>query len=315
MYTMKNPLLSVSDLHVEGLLPGAKKIAIVKGVSFSLMPGETLGIVGESGSGKTTLAKGIMRLMPASAGEVNLDGNAWLSAKGATMTALRRSMQMVFQDPFASLDPRQTIGSAIMEPMIHKKRSEKLKFCEELLNQVGLSQNHMWKFPHEFSGGQLQRVGIARALALKPRLIFADEPVSALDVSIRAQILNLFRDLQKELNLGLVFISHDLALVRYMAQNIAVMYAGKFVEFGNCEDVCTNPSHPYTKMLIGSIPNPDPQAQQFQYKAQTKENTAVSGCAYAHRCAEATSVCFTPKPPPVVTTAAGVLVQCHSANR
>ncbi len=252
-------LLEVENLVLSFPVGHGRPVAAVNDVSFVLEEGKTLGLVGESGCGKSTLARTLLRLYTPSSGKIRLEGQNLLAAKGMQLQNLRRMIQMVFQDPFSSLDPRQTVGDAIMEPMkifkLCETSAEYEKRCAGLFDIVGLSQRHIRRFPHEFSGGQLQRVGIARALSLSPKIIVADEPVSALDVSIQAQILNLFQDLQREMNLALIFISHDLALIRHMSDDIAVMYKGEFVEYGNGEQVCTHPGHDYTKMLIGSIPS------------------------------------------------------------
>lgn len=255
-------LLDVRRIRLHYPIPGRKIFAAVDDVSFALAPGETLGIVGESGCGKSSLARALLRLNEPQEGEIWICGEDILQANQKAVQRLRRHIQMVFQDPLASLDPRQTVASAIMEPMriyrLHQNEVHYEQHCIDLLEKVGLNPRDRFRFPHEFSGGQLQRVAIARALALSPKILVADEPVSALDVSIQAQIINLLKQLQQELGLGLIFISHDLSVVRFLAHKIAVMNRGKFVEYDIAEKVCCEPTHPYTKVLISSIPHPDP---------------------------------------------------------
>ena len=238
----------------------------VNDISFKLMPGETLGLVGESGSGKTTAARSILRAIDPTSGEVWFDSNnmgridlAQLPAR--QLKPLRQEMQMVFQDPFSSLNPRLTVGEAVAEPLqIHGlvKRSELRDKVVDILERVGLLAEHYQRYPHAFSGGQRQRIGIARALVMNPKLIVADEAVSALDVSVQAQVINLLKDLQTEFNLTYIFVAHDLSVVRHICNRVAVMYLGKIVEFGPTETVFTAPRHPYTKALLSAIPHPDP---------------------------------------------------------
>lgn len=255
-------LLEVRQLSVRYTLRGRSEYTAVDKVSLNLAAGETLGIVGESGCGKSTLARALLRLIEPQEGEILIDGKDILQADRRSLKEFRRHIQMVFQDPSASLDPRQTIASAIMEPMriyrLHASEAEYAQHAIALLEQVGLNPRLRFRFPHEFSGGQLQRVGIARALALSPRILVADEPVSSLDVSVQAQVINLFKELQEKLGLALIFISHDLSIVRFLAHRIAVMKQGRFVEYDRAENVCSSPTHPYTKALIQSIPHADP---------------------------------------------------------
>ncbi|HYR27341.1 MAG TPA: ATP-binding cassette domain-containing protein, partial [Thermoanaerobaculia bacterium] len=260
------PLLVVRDLQKyfpvkRGVL--ARVVAQVKavdGISFGLGRGETLGLVGESGSGKTTVGRCILRLIEPTSGEVEFEGTNVLGLDSGDMRRMRRHMQIVFQDPYASLNPRMTVGSIVGEPLIihgDMSGSERGDRVAQLLERVGLSPDYRKRYPHEFSGGQRQRIGVARALALNPRLIVADEPVSALDVSIQAQILNLLKDLQTELGLTYLFISHNLAVVDYIADEIAVMCKGRIVEVAPREVLFRNPVHPYTKGLLAAVPYPD----------------------------------------------------------
>jgi oligopeptide transport system ATP-binding protein len=237
------------------------RVRAVDGVSFSVARGETLGLVGESGSGKSTLCRAALQLLKPTAGSVRFEGREIAGLSRRRMRPLRREMQMVFQDPYASLNPRKRVGQIVGEPLRLQKQAsggELRRRVQELLERVGLSPEHHDRFPHEFSGGQRQRIGIARALALRPKLIVADEPVSALDVSIRAQIVNLLDDLQDELGLTYVFVAHDIGVVRHVSDRIAVMHSGRIVEQGEADRVCERPSDPYTKTLLAAVPVPDP---------------------------------------------------------
>jgi oligopeptide/dipeptide ABC transporter ATP-binding protein len=262
---MGGALVEVRDLVKHFPLPrgivgrrGVGAVRAVDGVSFDVRRGETLGIVGETGCGKTTAARMLLRLLEPTSGAVAFDGEDITRAGGARLKALRRDMQMVFQDPYSALDPRQTAGSIIAEPVaihgLHRDAGERRRAVAALMEQVGLGPEHHNRYPHEFSSGQRQRIGIARAIALRPRLIVADEPVSALDVSIQAQILNLLRALQRELGLTIVFIAHDLAVVRHMCDRIAVMYLGKIVEIASADELYAGPQHPYTAALLSAVP-------------------------------------------------------------
>jgi peptide/nickel transport system ATP-binding protein/oligopeptide transport system ATP-binding protein len=244
----------------------AGAVRAVDGVSFDVRRGETLGIVGETGCGKTTTARMMLRLLEPTSGAIAFDGEDITRAGSARLKALRRDMQMVFQDPYSALNPRQTAGSIIAEPFaIHglaRGGAERKRAVQGLMEQVGLNPEHYNRHPHEFSGGQRQRIGVARAIALRPKLVVADEPVSSLDVSIQAQILNLLRTLQRELGLTIVFIAHDLAVVRHMCDRIAVMYLGKIVELASSDDLYARPQHPYTAALLSAVPVPDPSARR-----------------------------------------------------
>ena len=300
------PLLEVNDLvkHFpikSGILVGRTVGAVraVDGVSFEIPRGKTMGLVGESGCGKSTLSRTILQLLEPTSGSIKFDGReiAGLGKRG--MRPLRREMQMIFQDPYASLNPRKRIGSIIGDQMaIHGMGdgAERRKEVEGLLDRVGLSAEHYNRYPHEFSGGQRQRVGVARALALKPKLIIADEPVSALDVSIQAQIINLLEDLQDEFDLTYLFVAHDLGVVRHVADIVAVMYLGKIVEMGPAEEVYANPVHPYTEALLSAVPIPDPRANAAR-KERILEGDVPSpanpppACRFHTRCPYATEIC------------------------
>ncbi len=246
------------------------RVRAVDGVSFSVGHGETLGLVGESGSGKSTLARTVLQLLPPTSGSVRFEGREIAGLSRRQMRPLRPEMQMIFQDPYASLNPRKRIGQIVGGPLRLQKvatGTELRRRVQELLERVGLSAEHYERYPHEFSGGQRQRVGIARALALRPKLIIADEPVSALDVSIRAQIINLLDDLQDEFGLTYVFVAHDIGVVRHVSDRIAVMHEGKIVEQGSADQVCEHPSDPYTKTLLAAVPVPDPRESRARRAA------------------------------------------------
>ncbi|ODT67983.1 MAG: oligopeptide ABC transporter ATP-binding protein OppF [Pelagibacterium sp. SCN 63-23] len=266
----KEPILKVRNLSVhfkipKGLFGGHSVLKAVKDVSFDLHAGETLGIVGESGCGKSTLSRAIIKLIQATEGESVWMGKDILKMNPKELTGLRKDIQMIFQDPLASLNPRMTAGSIIAEPLkIHYPevgKAERMARVIEMMEKVGLSANMINKYPHEFSGGQCQRIGIARALITRPKLIVCDEAVSALDVSVQAQVINLLMDLQKELGVSLLFIAHDIAVVRHIAQRIMVLYFGEVVEIGSSEQVVMAPQHDYTKKLIASVPVPDPKEE------------------------------------------------------
>ena len=277
------------------------RVSALDGVSFNLVQGETLGIVGESGCGKSTLGRIISRLDTPTTGEIIYKGNDIAKKSLAAMRPLRKEIQFIFQDPYASLNPRRQIGAIIEEPMrIHGvSKDERRARAHELLEKVGLDKNSYEKYPHEFSGGQRQRVVIARALTLKPELIIADEPVSALDVSIQAQVLNLFKELQDEMKLTYIFVAHDLGVVRHISDRIAVMYLGKIVELGSVEEIYNNPQHPYTKALLSANPRIDQSAQSTRQILTGDIPSPLnrpSGCSFHTRCPIAVPECSTREP-------------------
>ncbi len=292
---MPQPLVKVVDLKkyfpVKGVFRVKGWVRAVDGVSFEIMKGQTLGLVGESGCGKTTVGKLVLRLLEPTSGEVYYNGENIYKLKGSKLKEFRRKAQMVFQDPYSSLNPRMTVFDIIYEPVkVYKlKVSDPEKFIVDLLYKVGLNESHLYRYPHEFSGGQRQRIAIARILALNPEFIVLDEPTSALDVSVQAQILNLLKDLQAKYNLTYLFISHDLGVVRYMSDWIAVMYLGQIVEFGPAEEVFEKPLHPYTKALFSAIPIPDPELtrKREKLKAPGEPPSPINpppGCRFHPRC-------------------------------
>ncbi len=318
------PLIEVR--HVKKYFPIRKgllqrevgRVHAVDDVSFAVREGETLGLVGESGCGKSTLGRTIVRLLEPTAGEVVFRGQQIEHFGARGLRPLRREMQMVFQDPYASLNPRKRVGSIIGDPLkIHSigdKASQKAQ-VEELLETVGLSPEHYNRFPHEFSGGQRQRIGIARALALRPKLVVADEPVSALDVSIQSQMLNLLGDLQTEFHLTYIFIAHDLAVVRHVSDRIAVMYLGKLVELSPAEELYTRPIMPYTEALLSAVPIPDPDLARQRKRIVLEGDVPSpinppSGCRFHPRCRYATEICHEIEPP-LVDYGNGHLAACH----
>jgi oligopeptide/dipeptide ABC transporter ATP-binding protein len=297
-----------------------QKVMAVDSVSFDLMAGETLALVGESGCGKSTMGRLILRLLEASEGRVLFKGQDIGTLNAHQMRALRSDMQMVFQDPYGSLNPRMTVGQIISEPMMASSRSfsksDRRDRAHDLLKRVGLPPEAIERFPRQFSGGQRQRIGIARAIALNPSFIVADEPVSALDVSIQAQIVNLLQDLQDELGVSYVFISHDLSIVRHIADRIAVMYLGRIVEMGTRDEVFESPRHPYTEALMSATPSHQAAEQQERIvlRGDVPSPTAIpSGCSFRTRCPLAQPICATERPP-LVGRDGSHAVACHFAR-
>ena len=313
--------------HVKLLFPIKQGILIdrtighvhaVDDITFTLHEGETLGLVGESGCGKTTLSRTVMRLLEPTGGSVRFRGDDVTHASRKALMPLRREMQMVFQDPYASLNPRKRIGQIVgmaLERRGATKHSDVEGRVRELLDRVGLSPEHVNRFPHEFSGGQRQRIGVARALAIEPRLIVLDEPVSALDVSIQAQIINLLEDLQDDLGLTYLFVAHDLSVVRHVSDRIAVMYLGKLVEVSPAEELYTKPIHPYTAALLEAIPIPDPRENRARRRSVVAGEppnpiNPPPGCVFHPRCPRATDVCKTVEPP-LTQYSNGHVAACH----
>lgn len=322
---MNEVLLQVNHLKKYFPLKGGilgKEIGNVQAVddiSFVVHKGETLGIVGESGCGKSTTGRMLMRLTEPTDGEVIFNGTSLTSLSNREMRAVRRNLQMVFQDPFASLNPRHTVEKILEEPLIVHKigdRHERKKMVADMLETVGLSSYHAKRYPHQFSGGQRQRIGIARALMTKPQLIIADEPVSALDVSIQSQVLNLLQTLQKEFGLTYIFIAHDLAVVRHISDRVGVMYLGRLVEMSDSESLYSKPLHPYTKALLASVPVADPtfihERELLIGDPPSPDNPPI-GCAFHTRCKECMDICKTTRPE-WKEVEQGHYVACHLYN-
>jgi len=309
------------DVSSEGDMPWTKrkKLQAVNGVSFELKSGETLGIVGESGCGKSTLARAIISMVPAETGRVLWFGKDLLALQKTEMRKHRKEIQMIFQDPLASLNPRMTIGEIIAEPLkTHYPKTSKANIkarVEDVMKKVGLLENLINRYPHEFSGGQCQRIGIARALILKPKLIICDEPVSALDVSIQAQVINLLMDLQKEMDLTLIFIAHDLSIVKHISTKIMVLYMGNMVELAKSEDIYNHPRHPYTQALISAVPIPDPKIEKNKDLILIEGDlpspiNPPSGCVFRTRCKKVKDICSQEKPE-LKEAASSHEVACH----
>jgi oligopeptide transport system ATP-binding protein len=319
---MSAPLVEVRGLRKEFALGGGffgrarATIHAVDGVDLAIRRGETLGVVGESGCGKSTLGRCILRLIEPTAGTVTFDGRDVLALPAAELRRMRRDMQIVFQDPYASLNPRMRVGAIVAEGIeIHDlaRGPEKRQRVDELLTRVGLRPEHFDRYPHEFSGGQRQRIGIARALAVGPRFIVADEPVSALDISIQAQVLNLLRELQEEMELAYLFISHDLRVVEHVSHRVAVMYLGKIVEQAPRDELYGNPRHPYTRALLSAVPDPHPGARKERMRLGGDVPSPINppaGCAFHPRCPYAEERCRV-EVPRLETGAREHAVACH----
>jgi len=298
-------------------------VKAVDGVTVELLRGETLGVVGESGCGKSTLSRVLMGLIPATSGSVTLEGEELVGMKSSRLREVRRNIQIIFQDPYSALNPRMTVGKIIGEPFeIHTDavpKGDRRRKVQELLEVVGLSPEHINRYPHQFSGGQRQRIGIARALALTPKVIICDEPVSALDISVQAQVVNLLANLQKEFNLSYVFVAHDLSVVRHISDRVAVMYLGKIVEIGNEHDIYETPTHPYTQALLSAVPVPDPLLRGHRDQIMLEGDlpspaNPPSGCRFRTRCWKAQDICAEKEPPLEVHSEGGHPSACHFAE-
>ena len=296
---MTNPLVSARNIKKYFPVAGGT-LKAVDGISFDIYPGETFGLVGESGCGKSTAGRTIIRLYEPTDGELHFQGENIYNLNKRDIQKVKQDFQMIFQDPYASLNPRMTVEEIVAEPLeihkIYKNKNEQRERVIELLQLVGLSEEHAMRFPHEFSGGQRQRVGIARALALNPKFIVCDEPISALDVSIQAQVVNLLKDLQDKLGLTYLFIAHDLSMVRYISDRVAVMYLGHIVELASSEALYDNPIHPYTRALLSAIPIPNPDVQKDRSRIILKGDVPSpidppEGCRFVNRCEHATDLC------------------------
>ena len=323
---MSEKILEVTNLRKTFQVRSAKGIRVekaevqaVSGVSFDVEANQTVGLVGESGSGKTTVGRCVLRLLEPTAGSIIYKGQELVGMDRNQLRGLRKEIQIVFQDPYASLDPKRTVGAAIAEAFeIQKVSGDHKKMVGDLLDLVGLAPDHAQRFPHEFSGGQRQRVGIARALALNPSLIVLDEPVSALDVSIQAGVVNLLEDLQDELGVAYIFIAHDLSVVRHISDVVAVMYLGKLVEIAPAEEIYERPSHPYTQALLSAVPEPDPELERTRQRMMLEGEVPSpinppSGCRFRTRCPKARDKCAEEEPA-LIERGQGHPVACHFAD-
>jgi len=319
---MSAPLLEVDNLskHFGG---GHSPVRAVDGVSFSIAKGETLGLVGESGCGKTSLVRTLLRLNAATSGKAMLDGIDIAHAKGAELSAMRRKMQVVFQDPYQSLNPRMRVDRLLSEPWaLHPEVMPRTQWPAEtnrLLEAVGLRPEHALRYPNEFSGGQRQRLGIARALALSPSLLVCDEPVSALDVSVQAQVINLLARLRKERNLAMLFVAHDLAVVRHVSDRVMIMYLGRIIETGPTDEIFSAPRHPYTQALLSAVPTPDPTLRGKRQRIVLQgdlpsPSNPPSGCRFRTRCWKATEKCAAEEPQLMAHDNTALLTACHYAG-
>ena len=319
---MTEPLIRVKNLKKHFDVGKKKTLKAVDGISFDIFPGETFGLVGESGCGKSTAGRTIIRLYEPTDGEVIFNGHNIYKLSRNQMQEVRKDFQMIFQDPYASLDPRMPVQDIVAESLdiynIYKNRNERRDRIIELLNLVGLGEEHADRFPHEFSGGQRQRVGIARALALNPKFIVCDEPISALDVSIQAQVVNLLKDLQKRMGLTYLFIAHDLSMVRYISERVAVMYLGHIMELANSEDLYEDPIHPYTRALLSAIPIPDPEEQRGRHRMILEGDVPSpidpkDNCRFEGRCPYVMEKCRKIRPD-FREVKEGHYVACHRAD-
>lgn len=326
---MTEPILKVTDLKVHYPLRGGflsfghkQSLKAVDGVSFALQPGEVLGLVGESGCGKSSLGRAILRLHEPTSGKIEIAGRDFLSLRGEALRRARKDIQMIFQDPYASLNPRMTVQDIITEPLeIHFRmsRPDRQARVKKIMEQVGLAAKALNKYPHEFSGGQRQRIAIARALIVEPKIIVADEPVSSLDVSVQAQILNLLKEIQKNLGLSLVFISHNLAVVKYISDRIAVMYLGKIVETADRGALYSSPQHPYTTALVSAVPIPDPEKERARRRIPLVGElpspiNPPSGCTFHTRCPKAQSHCREKAPELIPRGSENRIVSCFEVK-